>query len=78
MCCRCTAGYSDGQSAKKLMSFTDKDTHRMTHADAILHHLLSMDLDMEKQVYVFTGMSFVLLMHLRNQCPYFCTLDTCL
>lgn len=78
LCCKCTAGYSYyGQSAKKLMSPTDKDTHRMTHADAILHHLLSMDLDMEKQVYVFTGMSLVLLVHLRDQCPYTCTLDTC-
>ena len=38
MCCKCTADYSYGQSAKRLMSFTD----RMTHADAILHHLLSM------------------------------------
>ena len=27
---------------------------------------------------LFTGMSLVLLMHLRDQCPYTCTLDTCL
>ena len=47
MCRRCTtyfpfAGYSYGQSAKKLMSLMHKDTHRMTHANAILYHLLSM------------------------------------
>ena len=32
-----------------------------SRADAILYHLLSMDVDIEKQVCVFTGMSLVLI-----------------